>query len=92
MTIQLAPGDQALVADIAERGPYADDTEVIHEALRALDNQLRLRRLREMADEAEAQIARGDYVEWTPDLMNQIRLRAREMVRLGLPIDPDVCP
>ncbi len=92
MSIRIAPEDQTLIKELVEAGKYADTAEVIHEALSALEARARLVRLREIVDEADAEVARGDVVEWTPDLMNQLRAGAREMLRLGKPIDPDVYP
>ncbi len=92
MSIQIAPEDQARIEELVEAGAFNDSAQVIHEALSALDYLSRVERLRAMVDEADAEIARGDVVEWTPDLMVQFRAEAREMVRQGKPIDPDVCP
>ncbi len=92
MTIQLAPEDEALVAAIIETSGVAGSAEVIHRALIAYRDSLRVERLRDLVDEADADVARGNVVEWTPALMDEIRAGAREMVRTGQPIDPDVRP
>ncbi len=92
MSIKFAPEDEELIVEIIETGAYTDSAAVVHDALIELSDKLRLQRLQEMVDEADAEIARGDYFEWTPDLMSRLRADAQEKLRLGLPIDPDVCP
>jgi hypothetical protein len=38
------------------------------------------------------ELARGEGIEWTPDLMQRLSLEADEMHRRGEQPDPDVCP
>jgi putative addiction module CopG family antidote len=92
MTIHLAPEDEALVARMLTTGQFPNTADVIHEALIALEEREKIRRLRALVDEADADIERGNFVEWGPELMGQIRISAQTMVRSGRAIDPDVCP
>ena len=92
MTIHLAPEDETLVAEIIETSGVAGSAEVIHQALIAPGDSLRLEHLRELVDESDADVARGNVVEWTPALMGEIRAGAQEMIRMGQPIDPDARP
>ena len=62
------------------------------EAARLLDEQDYVRDLREKLREAEEQIERGEYDLWTPELSKQILEEAKELYRLGIRPDPDVCP
>ena len=83
MTIRLAPEDEAKVAEMIGTGGYADSAEVIHDAIAALEDRKRVEKLRALIDEGEADYARGDYVESTPELANAIWDRAKDKVRLG---------
>jgi Arc/MetJ-type ribon-helix-helix transcriptional regulator len=91
MSSRVAPEDEAIIADLLELGEFDDSTQVIHEALVALNRQMKLDRMRALVQEGDDAYARGDYVEWTPELMDQIWEEAMEMNRLGLPLDPEVC-
>jgi hypothetical protein len=52
----------------------------------------RLQRLRESLIEADAEIERGEGVEWSSELMERLSREADEMFRQGMQPDPDVCP
>ena len=38
------------------------------------------------------ELARGEVVEWTPDLVERLKLEAAEEERQNLPLDDDVTP
>ncbi len=92
MTIQLAPEDEALVAEMLETGGYVNSAEVIHDALAALEERWRIEKLRALLDEGEASYGRGDFVELTPLLANEIWIRAEKKARDGSPIPSHVRP
>ena len=92
MSIQLSPRTEALIREQVDSGRYATADQVIDEAPQALDERDRLRRLRASLIEAEAEVERGEGVEWTPALMEQLRQEADELYRRGIAPDPDVCP
>lgn len=92
MTVTVPPRIEALVRQKVESGLYRDVDEVIQEALQALDERERFQRLRASLIEAEAEIERGEGVEWTPALMEQLKREADELRRQGAKPDPDVCP
>jgi len=71
-----------------ESGRYADASEVMAQALDVLENEQKLRVLRDLVAEAEEDIANGDVFEWTSTSMAEIWAEADEDDRLGLPI-PD---
>jgi hypothetical protein len=52
----------------------------------------RLKRLRAAIAIGDAQFARGEYEEWSPELMDRLEREVDENTRLGLPIDEDVMP
>lgn len=92
MTIQLAPEDQDKIAELVKVGLYADSAEVIHEALRVLEERARVRAFRAAVEEGEDDYARGDVYPWTPEFMSEIRAEAEEMRRTGERPDPDILP
>jgi putative addiction module CopG family antidote len=75
-----------------DAGMYKDASEVLHQALQALEERDQLNRLRAALAVAEEQIERGEVVRWTPELREEIRREARDMARRGLEPHPDVCP
>ena len=71
---------------------YSDADAVIEEALRLLDERDRLAWLRQAVDEADAEFARGEFVEWTSDFLERLKREAEEDSRLGRPIPDEVKP
>ncbi len=64
---------------------------MIEEALRLLDHlRDRRDRLRASIGEADAELVRGEGVEWSPELMEQLVGEADELLRQGARPDPDV--
>lgn len=65
-------------------GRFANVDAVIEHALDEYDERERkLEHLRTLLKEGEDQLARGEYVEWTPTLMSEIAQEAREAVARG---------
>jgi putative addiction module CopG family antidote len=75
-----------------DEGRYADATAVVREALLLLEEREKLEYLRAALAEARAQVDRGEYVEWTPELMDRLVEESEELYRQGAKPDPDVCP
>ncbi|MCC6756168.1 MAG: type II toxin-antitoxin system ParD family antitoxin [Solirubrobacterales bacterium] len=76
-----------------ESGEYDDAVEVIRAAMRLLDRRdAQLQELRASIAEGLAAIERGEGVELTPEVMDEIEREADERLRLGLSPKPDVCP
>jgi putative addiction module CopG family antidote len=92
MQVHLSPEIESIIAALLETGDYQDQDDVIAEAIILLEEERKLRALRADLAEAEAEIARGDYDEWTPALRAQLQREARQMVAEGRKPDPDVCP
>ncbi len=92
MSVTLTPRAEAMVRQKIETGSYGTADEVIEEALRLLDQRDFKERLRASLDEAEAELDRGEGVEWTPELTKRLVREADELLRLGAQPDPDVCP
>jgi antitoxin ParD1/3/4 len=92
MSITLSPRAAAMVQERLESGRYASADEVIEAAVTLLEARERFDRLRESLIEAEEQVRQGKTMEWTPELRQRLRDEAADMVRKGIPPDPDVCP
>lgn len=92
MQVQLTPQIESIIKELVETGEYHDQDEVITEAILLLEDERKLRALRADLAEAEEEIARGDYVEWTPALRAELQREARQMVAEGRKPNPDVCP
>ena len=92
MSITLSPRAAAMVQERLESGRYASADEVIEAAVTLLEARERFDRLRESLIEAEEQVRQGKTMEWTPELRQRMRDEAADMVRKGIPPDPDVCP
>jgi putative addiction module CopG family antidote len=64
---------EALIQQIVGGGRYRDAGEVVREAVRQLaERDRRLAELRAALAVAEEQVARGEVVEWTPQLAADI--------------------
>ena len=94
MAIRLPPQLEAMIRERVERGQYPDEAAVIDEALRLLDERDRLDHLRALVDAADAEVARGEAIEWvgTPDFLERLKREAADANRLGVPIPDDVLP
>lgn len=93
MVIHVTPEIEADIRQRIESGEYADESEVVRKALRTLQaSEERIREIRASIEEGMAEIEDGGGYEWTPELMEEIRREADEMIRLGRLPKPDVCP
>jgi antitoxin ParD1/3/4 len=92
MQVMLRPDQEAFVRRQIATGSYGNAEEVVEEALRLLEDAAKLQYLRAAVAKAREQVARGDYVEWTPDFWEKLQEEADEEDRLGLPIGNDVTP
>lgn len=92
MDIMLTPKTEALIRKKVADGRFESAAEVVEAAVLLLDEEDRRGYLRSLLREAEQQTRNGDVLTWTPELERQLLLEADELDRLGIPIDPDVCP
>ena len=91
-TVPITPDLEALIRERIESGQYADEREVVWEALRVLDEQERLQRLRDALAIGLEQIERGEDVEYTPDIRARIWENAKVRAKEGRAPKPDVVP
>jgi putative addiction module CopG family antidote len=92
MMIHLTPESEAVIRQKVASGRYASVDEALDAAIQLLDAHDRLTRLRAAIAEGDAQLARGEGVELTPALWEEIEQEADEAERQGFPLNPDVCP
>ena len=83
VSISLSEEERLFVDSQIAAGKYADDSEILHAGLAALERQQRLQTLRELIAEGDADIARGDVVtfETAGELTDYIRTRAESLRR-----------
>jgi putative addiction module CopG family antidote len=92
VSLTLDPQLEALIRRQVNSGRYADENEVVQEALTLLEERDRRAHLRAALARAEEQIARGEGVLYTPELREQIRQTALRNLRDGRTPNPDVLP
>ncbi|MGH2559709.1 MAG: ribbon-helix-helix domain-containing protein [Thermomicrobiales bacterium] len=91
MSVQIDPDVEALIREKIDTGRYDDEHQVLREALQALDERDRLRDPRASLVRAKEEVDRGEYVEWSPDFMEQLSQEADELAARGYQPNPDVC-
>ena len=62
ISISLSEEERLFVDSQIAAGKYADDSEILHAALAALERQQKLKVLRELIAEGDADFERGDFV------------------------------
>jgi antitoxin ParD1/3/4 len=93
MMVSLTPQHQALVEQIIASGQYHDADQVIAEALRLLSERARrMQWLRAELQVAYEQEARGELIDYTPDMMERLMEEADERSRFGLRVRDAVEP
>ena len=92
MNISLTPRLEAMIREKVECGLYNNSSEVVREALRLMEQQdaLKRERLRAAIAVGLDEIARGEGVEYTPELMADVDREVDRMLRDGDPLDRDV--
>lgn len=75
ISISVSDEERAFMDDQIAAGRYADDLEILHAALAALEREQRLSTLRELIAEGDADIARGDVMSFdsSEDFLEHIR-------------------
>ena len=90
MNVHLGEHFDALIRKQVESGRYANASEVVREGLRLLEAQEIMETLLAAVDVAEAEVARGETVPYTPELMERLKREAAANARAGKPIDSDL--
>lgn len=92
MNVSLTPELEAKIHERVASGRYNNASEVVRDALRHLEEYERLEHLRALIAVGLEDSRRGETVEFTPELMEDIRRRAHDRFLRGEEPDPDVCP
>jgi putative addiction module CopG family antidote len=93
MSITVPTDLEERIREKVESGDYSDPSEVIRAAMRLLEKRDReLQEIRASIQEGLAAIERGEGIELTPEVWEEIEREADEHLRLGIPPNPDVCP
>jgi antitoxin ParD1/3/4 len=93
MAIQIPSDVEATIRAKVESGQYQDETDVLRTAMRLLEaRDERISDVRALIAVGLESLGRGEGVELTPELMNEIDREADEMIAHGLQPNPDVCP
>jgi antitoxin ParD1/3/4 len=92
MNVTLTPELVTMIREKVESGLYNNSSEVVREALRLMERQDREERLRAALTVGMAEIDRGEGVEYTPQLLEEIDREADRMLAEGVAPDPDVWP
>ncbi len=92
MIIHVPADLDASIRERVERGDYPDATEVIRTAMRLLAaRERRIEEIRTSLAEGIASIERGDGIELTPELLDEIEREVEDRVRRGEMPKPDIC-
>jgi antitoxin ParD1/3/4 len=91
-SVALGEHFEAFIKRQLASGRYNNASEVVRDALRHLEEYERKEHLRSLIAVGLEESRRGETVEWTPELMEDIRRRAHERFLRGEEPDPDVCP
>jgi len=92
MAVTLPPKLAMQVQQFVDRGDYADTEDVLEHALSLLaEEDEKIARVRAALDESAADIAAGRTFELSDELIESIKAGAREMLREGRALNPDVC-
>ena len=92
MHIELDPEIAHLIELRVNQGQYESANDVVREAMQLLEERERLQLLRAALAQADAEIDRGEYVEWTPTLLDELSDEADDMAAQGLKPHSDVVP
>ena len=92
MNVSLTPQLETMIRQRVESGRYNNASEVVREALRLLEEREKLEHVRSLLAVGLEQANRGELIEFTPELMEDISRRAHERFLRGEEPDPDVCP
>ncbi len=93
MQISLPLDIQGYIQDKVRAGSYANAGDVIKEALRRMqDEEVRVMAWREAIRIGDEQLANGEGIVYTPEVLRDIVQCAREAMYGDQPIDPDVLP
>jgi antitoxin ParD1/3/4 len=92
MNVSLTPELEAQIRRRVDSGRYNNASEVVRDALRHLEEYERSEHLNALLAVGLEQAQRGEVVEFTPELFEEIDRRVEERFLRGDEPNPDVCP
>jgi antitoxin ParD1/3/4 len=92
MNVNPTPHLEAMARQKVASGRDNNASEVVREALRLLEEQDNLHRLRAALAVGQDQLDRGEDRPYTPELLEELKRQATENARLGIPIPDEVKP
>lgn len=90
MNIPLGDHIDRWIQEQGDSGRYANASEVVKAGLRLLEAREREDWLLAAIDEADAEVARGETVAFTPELMAELKRGALAEIRANTPVDDAV--
>ncbi len=93
MHVNLSPEMESYIKGKVGSGFYGNATEVIRDAIRRMQaDEERAAAFRRAVAQGEVQLDRGEGKEYTAKRLDELADTARQNLRSGKPIDPDVLP
>jgi antitoxin ParD1/3/4 len=93
MHVNLSPEMESYIKAKVSSGFYGNATEVIRDAIRRMQaEEERVAAFRAAVAKGDAQLERGEGVEYTAELMEKITQAALQNMHSRKPTDPDVLP
>jgi antitoxin ParD1/3/4 len=93
MHINLSPEMESYIKTKVSSGFYGNATEVIRDAIRRMQaNERQIAAFQAAVAKGDAQLDRGEGVEYSAELMNTMTQTALQDMHSDKPIDPDVIP
>lgn len=92
MVVSLTPQVEAMILERVKSGNYNDASEVVKAALQLLEEREKLEHLRSLLAVGFEQSARGELIDFTPELLEELDREVEERFLRGEKPNPDVCP
>ena len=94
MHVRLSEVEQSFIKSLVQDGSYADETEVVRDAIRKMrEERERAARFRAAVMVGDEAIERGETVPYSPELMEDIKRQAIRKAKNGKPYNsPDAIP
>ena len=93
MSVRIDDKTESIISEKVAKGQFRNASETIAEVNRQMDERDRRREeLRNALAIAQARVERGEFVEWSPQLEDEIVADARRRFAAGKTPKPDVAP
>lgn len=89
MNVYLGEHYEEYIRKQVATGRYTSAAEVMRDALREHESKNELQEIRKQLAEAQAEYDRGEFIEWSPEVMKEIDAELDEEERRGWPVPAD---